>query len=949
MKRFFTALFLAVLALSCTKTPTTIVVNPSEIEIPAYGGGVSVSVRSEGAWTMKIADGWCTASQSAGRGNSTVTFRAESNIGGDLRTTVATFYIGSTASNQVIISQSGEGTMPVEIVSPDPASGITVDPEVPNADQPCTIKFNPKSGNPLYNHTGELFGHLGIVVEGEWMFVPCEWAVSDEKVHFKKVADNSWELKIEPSIREYFGSGETPVTMMAMIVRSEDGEIKSHPNDQFVTVTDDLFRQEEFIPDEIVYESMPSGVKYGINYNSDNSVTLVLYDRDKNGACHDYCYVVGDWNSWERVTEGAMKRDKEAGCWWTTVTGLDASTEYRFQYRLGTPSGTDIRVSDPYTEIVYDQWNDQYLSGYEPFPQGAKALVSAFQIDRPQYNWQHKDFQIEDKNDLVIYELLLRDFSATRDLAGAKAQLDYLQTLGINAIELMPIHEFDGNLSWGYNPNHYFALDKAYGTREQYKDFIDECHARGIAVIVDVVYNHVTGNNTWAKLYWDATNNTTAANNPWFNAVATHPFSVFHDWNHSNTMVRDIVKGSLKYLLEEYDVDGFRFDLSKGLTQKNSGSDVSAWSAYDQSRIDILKDYYNTVHTTNPNAVMILEHFADGSEEKVLAEAGMQLWRNMNGEYRSAMGGGNGNFSGVYSTAPFGGFVGYMESHDEERICYNNTGAADATTVSWGICGTLTNWGKDPDISLAADGAFFSAKAVEFTASDMFKIRGNSEWNDAYNYGASSKGYKLPLNTEYSLTLGSSSQDIAVPAAGKYDIYFSPAAGKVWLMSEGHQRPADPVVGSADEKLTQAMYRAGCCAACFLTVPGPKMIWQFGEIGYDISGGNGDTSEKPVKTDEYMAVSARKTLYDTYSYLLGFRRENPRFYDMDASFTWSASSSLKSGVGSVDGKQFIVVANFGDYATYNLPSGTWKEWKGEGTYSGSLGLAKNQFKLLVNF
>ena len=70
---------------------------------------------------------------------------------------------------------------------------------------------------------------------------------------------------------------------------------------------------------------------------------------------------------------------------------------------------------------------------------------------------------------------------------------------------------------------------------------------------------------------------------------------------------------------------------------------------------------------------------------------------------------------------------------------------------------------------------------------------------------------------------------------------------------------------------------------------------------------------------------------------------------MDASFSWNASSSLKSGVGSVDGKQFIVVANFGDYATYNLPSGTWKEWKGEATYSGSLGLSKNQFKLLVNF
>ena len=413
-------------------------------------------------------------------------------------------------------------------------------------------------------------------------------------------------------------------------------------------------------------------------------------------------------------------------------------------------------------------------------------------------------------------------------------------------------------------------------------------------------------------------------------------------------MVKDIVKGSLKYLLEEYDVDGFRFDLSKGLTQKNTGNDVGAWGAYDQSRIDILKDYYNTVHTTNPNAVMILEHFADGGEEKVLAEAGMQLWRNMSGEYRSAMGGANGNFSGVYSNAPFGGVVGYMESHDEQRICFGNTGSANTTSVSWGICGTLTDWGDSPDIAMAADGVFFSAKGVEFTSTDMFKIRGNSEWNDAYNYGASTKGYKLPLDTEYSLTGGASSQDMAVPAAGTYDIYFCPQVKSVWLMPPG-KRPANPELGSSDEALAQAMYRAGCCAACFLTVPGPKMIWQFGELGYDISGGNGDTSEKPVMTEQYLSEPARKTLYDTYAYLLGFRRDNPRFYDMDASFTWNASSSVKTGTGSVDGKQFVVVANFGNATSASLPSGTWKEWKGENTYTGSVSLSKNQFKLLVNF
>ena len=948
MKKFLKVFVLTFLAFSCAKGPSSISINPKEVAIPVQGGSAMVSVRCDGNWSLSVTDDWVRVAPKSGIGNATVSIVADSNVGGELRTARVIFTAGSLEPATVSVSQTGEGSIPEEIVSPDPTSGISVEPEIPDADQPCTIRFRPSAGNPLYNHSGELYAHLGVVVEGEWMFVPCDWAVSDEKVHFKKVAENSWELKLEPSIREYFASGETPVKMMAMIVRSEDGETKSHPNDQFCTVTDNRYDFEDFTPDEIVYEALPSGVEYGININGDNSVTLVLYDQDKNGACHDYCYVVGDWNGWERVPEGAMKRDKSAGCWWTTVSGLDPGTEYRFQYRLGTPSGSDIRISDPYTEIVYDQWNDQYLEGVREFPEGAKALVSAFCMERPEYSWKNDSFKIEDKNDLVIYELLLRDFSETRDLAGARAQLDYLQQLGINAIELMPVQEFDGNLSWGYNPNHYFALDKAYGTREEYKEFIDECHGRGIAVLIDVVYNHLTGNSPWAKMYWDASANTTSASNPWFNAVATHPFSVFHDLNHDNKMVRETVRKSLAYLLEEYHVDGFRFDLSKGLTQKNSGSDVSAWGAYDQSRINILTDYYNTVHSTDPDAVMILEHFADASEEKVLAEAGMKLWRNMNGEYKSAMAGGSGNFGGVYSNAPFGGFVGYMESHDEQRICFGNTGSSGETSVSWGICGTLTDWGKSADLSMTADGVFFVARNVTFAATDQFKIRGNSTWDDAYNYGSSSDGQKMTLNTEFKLVLGSSSKNLAAPAAGTYDVYFCPQTRSAWMMTPG-QRPSEPELGSSDDALTQAMYRAGCCAACFLTVPGPKMIWQFGEIGYDISGGNGDTSEKPVKTAEYLAQPARKTLYDTYAYLLNFRRENPRFYDSDASFSWTPSGNVKTITGSVDGKTFFVAANFGSAASCSLPGGDWKEWKGSNTYSGTLNLSANQFKLLVNF
>lgn len=838
---------------------------------------------------------------------------------------------------------------PGDNVSPDKASGITVDPEIPDADDICTIKFNPAPGNPLYNHRGELYAHLGVVVEGEWTYVPAAWDENIEKCHFTKVSDNSWELKLEPSIREFFKSGETPVTMIAMIVRTSDGSIKSHDSDQFCSVMDNRFKPEVFNPDPVVTESMPDGLKHGINYIDDDSVTFVLYDKDKNNKCGEYCYIVGDWNNWERVKEGAMKRDNEAGCWWITLDGFESDKEYRFQYRLGTASGSEIRLSDPYTEIVYDQWNDQYIPGVPAFPEGAKQLVSAFQISRPEYNWRNKDFRVEDKNDLIIYEMLFRDFTTSQDIEGAMAQLDYIDQLSVNAIELMPIHEFDGNLSWGYNPNHWFALDKYYGTREEYKAFIDECHGRGIAVIIDVVYNHATGSHPWAKMYWNGS--ATAENNPWFNVLPTHPYNVYHDMNHENPMVKEHVKRSLEYLLTEYDVDGFRFDLTKGFTQKQTDPDVSAWGRYDQSRVNILKGYADHIWSVNPDAVVIFEHLSDWDEEKVLAEHGIQLWRNVNHEYRSAVTGGQGNFSNMYSTSPFGGFVGYMESHDEERLCYGAT--SSTASVTWGICGTLTSWGSSPDITMSADGPFFVAKNVTFAADDMFKIRGNSSWDDAYNYGASSKGYKLPLDKEYQLTVGSGSQDMAVPAAGSYDVYFSPDVQTIWLMTVG-KRPAEPSVtpGETEDALTVAMRRAGASAAFFLTVPGPKMIWQFGEIGYDYSiDYNGRTGEKPVVTEEYLADPARLDLYATYSMLIKFRRSFPRFFDEDAKFEWTPSGAVKTIKCSVDGNTFHVIGNFGkSSAKVNLPHGIWYDYFDACTeISGEVTLKQGEFKLLTDF
>ena len=954
MKRFLYLLIAvsAFMAAGCQEPLPQFSVTPVALEFNGEAGSQTVTVTAGETWAVKITEGagWITSSKTYGSSSASVEVSVTANSATPRSGEMV--FSCSGQSVKVTVSQAAgtaEETVEKGEFYPDPASGIDVDPVCPDADKPCTIKFNPESGNPLYGYTGELYAHLGVVVDGEWKYVPSDWGTTDEKVHFKKVADNSWELKLEPTVREYFKSGETPVTKLAMIVRTADGNTKSHSDDQFCSAIDKKYQAEVFVPDPLVTKKLPEGVDYGINYNADGSVTFVLYDKDTAGQSHKYCYIVGDWNNWERKTEGSMYYDGSKGCWWITLDGFDKDKEYRFQYRLGNTSGSDLYISDPYTEIVYDQWNDQYIEGVPAFPAGAKQLVSAFQINKPAFNWQHKDFKVDDKNDLVIYEMLFRDFTTSQDIAGAMAQLDYIENLGVTAVQLMPVQEFDGNLSWGYNPNHWFALDKYYGTREEYKAFIDECHARGLAVIIDVVYNHATGSHPWAKMWWNG--DRTAANNPWFNEYAKHPYNVYHDMNHENPMVKEHVKRSLEYLLTEYDVDGFRFDLTKGFTQKDTGGDngdVAAWGRYDQSRVDILTGYADHIWSVNQDAVVIFEHLSDDNEEKALADYGIQLWRNVNHEYRTAVTGGTGNFSRMYSTAPFGGFVGYMESHDEERLCYG--AGADASSVTWGVIGLGDDWNNDKTMS--KDGAFFSVKNVTAKANDRFKIRKAGEWNDAFNYGASTDNFKLTVGQGYVMTNGNSSKDMYISAAGTYDIYFSLETETVWLMKAG-ERPADPSAGpgETEDALTVAMRRAGASAAFFLTVPGPKMIWQFGEIGYDYSIDYNDrTGEKPVVTDKYMAEPARKALYDTYAALLKFRRENPRFFDKDAKFEWTPSGAVKKITCSVDGKAFHVVGNFGKTTTtVNIPEGQWKDYMNDNTSftQGSVTLKEGEFKLLV--
>ncbi|MGB4567460.1 MAG: alpha-amylase family glycosyl hydrolase, partial [Dysgonamonadaceae bacterium] len=499
----------------------------------------------------------------------------------------------------IVFSCSKDDTPPTEPPVTEIKEGFNLSPAEPDADKELTITFKAPKTSALYGYKGDVYIHTGVVSEGQWLYVPAAWEQNLEKCKMTVIGPNTWSITLSPSIREWFGSGETPVTKIGIVIRSADGTKKGTEKDFFITVTDNRFHP--FEPAAIKYAPLPDNVIDGINIINNSTVTLVLYDKDKEGNHKDFAHVVGDFNNWtlSNDEQSQMFRDEEKGCWWITLNNLDATKEYAFQYYVGTKNGERIRLADAYARKVLDPDNDPYIpaSTYpenKTYPEkGAIGIVSVFKIQPDTYSWQISNFTPPAVDNLVIYEMLLRDFTSSKDINGALQKLDYLQSLGVNAIELMPVQEFDGNDSWGYNPCFYFAMDKAYGTDHMYKHFIDECHKRGMAVILDVVYNHATSNHPFARLYWDSANNKTAPNNPWFNVDAPHPYSVFHDFDHESSLVRTFVKRNLKFLLEEYRIDGFRFDLTKGFTQKQT-TEATAGN-YDDSRIAILKDYHAAI------------------------------------------------------------------------------------------------------------------------------------------------------------------------------------------------------------------------------------------------------------------------------------------------------------------------------------------------------------------
>ena len=749
---------------------------------------------------------------------------------------------------------------------------IQISPAFPTVNDVISLHYDASQGNGALIGISPVYTHTGVVTQNglpsSWSYVQGNWGQADSNVIMTDLGNNIHELIID--IDQYYGFPTgTNVAKLAFVFRNADGSLEGktatmgdifypiYPvnggfqaaiikpyTDLLVNINDtfsfeaqsnsnanlQLFdngiliadttnstiiekniivnsvgdHQLVFMADDgstILYDTInyvvippvnyidpPIGLVDGINYIDDSTVTLKFYAPEKGTV-----NLIGDHNNWEVNSSSFMSLSTDSSYWWKTITNLTPGLNYTYQYLV---DGV-IKIADPLSTLVLDPNNDGNIGSFNypnpiPYPASeTNGFVSIIQPGKTPYNWVNNNFNPPEKKDLIIYELLVRDFVSTHSYQTLIDTLDYLSELGINAIELMPPGEFENNESWGYNPSFHMALDKYYGTPDHFKSFIDSCHGRGIAVINDIVFNQAFGQSPMVNLYWDGANNRPAANNPWFNEICPHPpYCWGYDFDHSSQATKNFMDRVTHYWLDEYHIDGFRFDFTKGFSNNSNN--------YDDDRIDLLKRMADTIWSVHPNAYVILEHWASNNEEKILANYGMMLWGNVTHGYQeSGMGyPANSNLSwGVYKYRLWNEphLISYMESHDEERIMYKN------------------------------------------------------------------------------ITYGN---------------------------TNGSQNAKNPIT---------ALERTEGLAVLMLTTPGPKMIWQFGEIGYDISiDVPCRTCNKPILWN-YFLENSRKRLYDVYKSSIELRKSHPVFTGDD--FTYSLNGSVKSLVLNNNSMNALVAVN----------------------------------------
>lgn len=460
-------------------------------------------------------------------------------------------------------------------------------------------------------------------------------------------------------------------------------------------------------------QAMPAGLEDGVNYSADaTKATLVL-----NAPFKDYVYVAGSFNNWNPTPNHLMKKDPTSNKFWLEITGLTAGQFYTFQYWVcdntnrPTNSPAIVKTADPFSDLVLSPYDDPEIKtlGVYPnlpdYPAGQEREVSVIQTGSNSYrafNWSSAttNFVKPNKKDLVIYEALVRDFDASRTYQDLINRIDYFKNLKINAIQLMPVMEFEGNLSWGYNTVFHLALDKRYGPPAKLKEFVDLCHQNGIAVILDVALNHVFGRSPLERMWMvdtdnDGWSNAIAAENPYCNVTPLHSYNVGADLNHYNenapgttkNMTGYYVKRTLEQWIKEYKVDGFRWDLTKGFTNScpsSAGNQDNCTNTYKSDRVAKLKYYSDLQWNADPNSIVAFEHLGDYNEEsewlnyRLNEGKGVLCWRRMDDQFGNIIKGNAQDLSGVTDTSTYR-IQADIESHDEDRIVYKALSQAGQT------------------------------------------------------------------------------------------------------------------------------------------------------------------------------------------------------------------------------------------------------------------------------
>lgn len=452
----------------------------------------------------------------------------------------------------------------------------------------------------------------------------------------------------------------------------------------------------------VTQQAIPNELVEGINYDTNDATkaTLVLKAPNK-----DYIYVAGSFNNYFVNSTYLMKQDvTDTDLYWIELTGLTSGQIYTYQYWVfnDTPIANSprlVKTADPYSTLVLSPFDDSGVpSASYPnlptYPSGQEREVTVLQTGQTPYNWVVNNFTKPKKEDLVIYEALIRDFDADRNIQDLIDRIDYFKNLNINAIELMPIMEYDGNESWGYNTAYHMALDKFYGTSTKLKEFVDLCHQNGIAVILDVALNHVTGRNPLVRMWMNDPDNDgwggPSTENPYLNTEAKHAFNVENDFNHQSTLTQNYTKRVVNHWITEFKIDGFRWDLTKGFTQNCTANDVNCTGNPQPDRIAVLKSYADYSWSLDPTHYVIFEHLGQDSEEQEWANyrindaipKGIMMWGIMHNDYQEFMKGNTANISrATHSSRGFTAprLIAYPESHDEERIMYSTITSGQAS------------------------------------------------------------------------------------------------------------------------------------------------------------------------------------------------------------------------------------------------------------------------------